>query len=294
MNISVVIPTLGERENIENCLGRLRTQLQNGDEVVIVDGGSSDGTVEFCKEVGCRVLLAENSSIGEARHIGTMEASNDVVASTDADALPPNDWISRIRSHFKNNDRLVVLWGTVEDKNGVPIRNISGKFVSLFRGASGNNTAFRKDIYEEMDSKYLDVDFGEDFDIINKLSKHGESVRDKNLVMVMDMDRSRYQTIPCVFVGASSYLLGDRIDNDILKGAGVGLAGTEFTYEGATNTPFHHDQVGSLVMTIARQSDRFKDIGTGLGGGMILHHAVTEGVSALPTEKQRNTDKVLE
>lgn len=295
-NISVVIPTLNEEDNLPNCLKRLSGQLIDGDEVIVVDGGSEDGTVELANRFGCDVYIAEGSGIGMAREIGTDKATNEVIAQTDADALPPDGWVDRIRYHFSNEDNLSVLWGNIEDVNGVPIRNLVGKFSTPLKGASGNNTAYSKSKFEETKG-YPDISFMEDTAMINRLSKTGKAIRDKDLIMVMNMDRKRYQTIPLTLIGLGSIAAGSIVDwdkSDLLQGAGIGLVGTEFLHEGLSDTPLHHDQVGSgVVMLGNRMGSRGGRSLMGTGAGIVAHHIATEGISAFPSELMENTDKIV-
>ncbi len=297
MNASIVIPTLNEKENLPNCLANLEHQVDARDEVIIVDGGSDDGTIEYANSLGCKVLVAEGTSIGVARQIGTEEAQNEVVVSTDADSLPPDGWLDRIKSHFEDDEDLAVLWGNIKDVNGVPIRNLVGKFSTLDKGASGNNTAFRKSAYDEMGKGYPDSSFLEDVAIIQRLSKYGKAVRDKDLVMVMNMERRRYQTVPiaglCTGIMAIGSMAGGSFA-DYGTGFALGNMGTEVLYENMTGTNLHHDQVGAMAMTASKLVDHPKaKMARGAGLGVIAHHVMTEGLSALPTQLQKNTDLVI-
>ncbi len=292
-NISVTIPTLNEEDSLPSCLDNLMPQLGEDDECIIIDGGSDDRTQEVAERYGCNVLEAEGSSIGMARHVGAKFSDNEVIATTDADALPPGGWVERIRSQFGDDPELTVLWGAIEDRNGVPIRNLIGKFSTLTGGASGNNTAYRKSAYEEVGNAYPDVNFAEDFAAIARLATVGKAVRDEGLVMVMDMDRSRYQKKPILGAAGVVATIGHVVDGkygDLAKGAAVGLAGTELTYEEATGTPFHHDQVGAGVYSAgSRMGSRAV---SGAGIGMVAHHVMTEGLSAMPTLLEKGTEEV--
>src|ERR1019366_7783081 len=52
MNISVLVPTLNERHNIADCLG----SVSWSDDVVVVDSGSREGTLEAARASGARVV----------------------------------------------------------------------------------------------------------------------------------------------------------------------------------------------------------------------------------------------
>lgn len=297
-SISVVVPTLDEIDALPNCLDALAPQLGPTDEVIVVDGGSDDGTIAYAQQWGAEVIVDPESSIGMARHLGTRAARGEVIVSTDADAVPPQDWVATIRAHFAADPDLVCLWGNIVDENGVPVRSLVGKFSTITGGASGNNTAFRKGAYDDLERAYPDISFMEDVVVINRLARLGKTRRDKNLVMVMDMDRQRYQTLPILAVSGTlfggSLLVNSPQIASALQGAGVGLAGTELTYEKATGTPLHHDQVGAATAAFGALSGiPFAEHVAGAGFGMIAHHDATEGISAWPTAKEQNTDEVV-
>lgn len=297
MDISIVIPTLNEEDNLPECIELLEKQMYGGDELIVVDGGSDDNTVPYSKEHADKVFIAtadgEPSTIGAARHVGVLKAENEVVAQTDADGRPPDGWLETIRHDFENDEDLTVLWGNIEDTNGVPIRNMVGKFSTLLRGASGNNTAFRKEKYMELKQGYPNVNFMEDTAVINNLAKIGKAERDEDLVMRMNMERDRYQKYPIVGVGATSLAAGHIVGGEfgnIIQGVGIGLAGTEVTYEKIVEDrkiSMHHDSLGAHVASLGGMiGDEVGHTVTGAGIGMILHHWVTEGMSFAPTPLQ--------
>lgn len=86
--VSVVIPTLNEAENLAHLLPRLNP----GYEVLIVDGGSSDGTVETALRLrpSARIVRQERKGKGDALVTGWNAATGEIVVTLDADgsALP--------------------------------------------------------------------------------------------------------------------------------------------------------------------------------------------------------------
>lgn len=82
--VSVVIPALNEAENLPHVLPRIPRWI---DEVVLVDGGSSDGTVEVARALwpAVRIVQQEGKGKGAALRSGFAAASGDVIVMLDAD-----------------------------------------------------------------------------------------------------------------------------------------------------------------------------------------------------------------
>ena len=59
LNISILIPTLNSKKTIRECLeGIVAQEYPRGNlEVIIADGGSTDGTLEIIREIGSKNLL---------------------------------------------------------------------------------------------------------------------------------------------------------------------------------------------------------------------------------------------
>ena len=80
--ISVVIITLNEIDNIADCISSIS---RLSDDIIVVDSGSKDGTVEQALSCGANVLQIKWQGFGHARNFGAQEAKNDWVFQIDAD-----------------------------------------------------------------------------------------------------------------------------------------------------------------------------------------------------------------
>ncbi|GEM_PF-301069 len=97
--VSVVIPTLNEGKYVSKCLDSLRRQdFDGGFEVIVVDGGSRDGTLDLAKLIADKVIVCEGRPVGDARNLGAKLAEAEMVAFIDADTVASHRWLSSIRS----------------------------------------------------------------------------------------------------------------------------------------------------------------------------------------------------
>jgi hypothetical protein len=96
-SVSVVIPTFNAGPEFHWLLRKLKAQKGLGRvEVVVVDSGSSDQTVELAKAAGCTLVQIPNSEFthSHARNLGAEAASGDLLLFTVQDAYPTGDhWL---------------------------------------------------------------------------------------------------------------------------------------------------------------------------------------------------------
>ena len=83
MTVSLIIPTLNEAGSIEAVLDEIPRDVV--DEVLIVDGASTDGTAELVRRKGDRVIQQEGRGYGAAIATGFKHVSGDIVVLADAD-----------------------------------------------------------------------------------------------------------------------------------------------------------------------------------------------------------------
>lgn len=88
MSLSVIIPALNEAEHIATTLDSLQPLRRRGAEIIVVDGGSDDGTMELARSGADRVLTAAR---GRARQMnaGAAAASGEILCFLHADSRLP-------------------------------------------------------------------------------------------------------------------------------------------------------------------------------------------------------------
>jgi len=90
--ISVIIPTYNEGEDLIKCLESLSRQKGEDFEVIVVDDGSTDGSISKVKDrisdwrlKGLKILNQSHKGAGAARNFGARLARGDILVFVDAD-----------------------------------------------------------------------------------------------------------------------------------------------------------------------------------------------------------------
>lgn len=97
--ISVVVPVRNAERFLEQCLASVARQGPS--EIVVVDGLSTDRTLEIASRYTNRVLSDDGSGVAAARRMGVAEASSRWVALVDADVVLPDGALRRLFDEFQ-------------------------------------------------------------------------------------------------------------------------------------------------------------------------------------------------
>ncbi len=104
-----------EAESLPGLLGSLEQQTCPPDEVIVVDGGSRDATVNILRawqqRLPLRILQAPGTTIAQGRNLALAEARGDIVAVTDGGVVLVPDWLERLIAPFRYHDGPDVVSG---------------------------------------------------------------------------------------------------------------------------------------------------------------------------------------
>lgn len=108
MKLSVVLATFNEEENIGNCLDSVNAWCN---EIVVVDGFSTDKTREIAKTYGARVVKTKNVSIFHINKQKAIDlARGDWILQLDADELVTDELKKEIDGIINNNNNTNGYW----------------------------------------------------------------------------------------------------------------------------------------------------------------------------------------
>lgn len=99
MLISVVIPVYNKRKSIRNTLTAVLNQTYSDFEVLVIDDGSKDGSMDEIADFDdskLRIILKMNTGVSDTRNLGMREAKGDIVAFLDGDDLWDNFYLQRL------------------------------------------------------------------------------------------------------------------------------------------------------------------------------------------------------
>jgi len=93
--VSLIVPVLNAGRYIEQCLDAIvNLDYPKGQlEIIVVDNGSVDSTVQLVKKFPVQVLVKENCTVSALRNFGAKNAKGEILAFVDADCIVPKYWL---------------------------------------------------------------------------------------------------------------------------------------------------------------------------------------------------------
>jgi len=113
LKVSVIATVKNEAQTVHRLLDSLAAQTRLPDEVIIVDGGSTDGTVKVLEEYAAqrglplKVLVRPGANISQGRNAAIAEATGEIIATTDAGVRLSPNWLEELVSSFREGVHVV-------------------------------------------------------------------------------------------------------------------------------------------------------------------------------------------
>lgn len=169
--ISIIIPCLNEAATIQTTLTRLQPMRDRGQQLIVVDGGSEDGSLSLASPLADKAL---RSAKGRARQMNTgMEAADGAILwFLHADTLPPADADLQLASAMQKHHH---SWGRFDIQlsgNAMLLRMVeqSMNWRSRITGiATGDQGIFVRTETLRRLGGYTDIPLMEDIDLSSRL-----------------------------------------------------------------------------------------------------------------------------
>jgi succinoglycan biosynthesis protein ExoA len=158
--VSVITTVLNERGAIADLLNAFLSQSREPDEIVVVDGGSTDGTREVLQEYAnrdprIRYFVEPNVNIARGRNIAIERASHPLIAGTDGGCRPERDWLGELIRPLQENEGVGAVAGGLRIEARTRFEFFSGMLTTAgYPGDEermlfyGRTSAFRKSVWE--------------------------------------------------------------------------------------------------------------------------------------------------
>jgi rSAM/selenodomain-associated transferase 2 len=176
VKLAVVIPALDEHDRI---VPSVQSAQLPGVEVLVVDGGSRDGTAELARGLGVRVLDVPK---GRARQLaaGARTAAGNVLLFLHADSLLPGGWAEAVRAALADPGVAGGFFDLRFDERTFALRFVEWGArlrVALFSLPYGDQAIFvRREVLEEIGGVPM-VPLMEDLDLVQAIKTKGKLAR---------------------------------------------------------------------------------------------------------------------
>ena len=107
--ISIIIPTIDEANNLPLLLSDLSI-IQKEGEIIIVDGGSKDKTIEVANIYGAKVFKSKEKNRGLQLDIGAKKSKGDWLIFLHADTRLTHDWLKKISTALKGEKNYIYFF----------------------------------------------------------------------------------------------------------------------------------------------------------------------------------------
>jgi glycosyltransferase involved in cell wall biosynthesis len=177
--LSIIIPALNEENFLDSLLPSLFKQKFSDFEIIVADGGSSDGTVQIAKSFGVQVVSGGWPSVG--RNAGAEVANGRVLLFLDADVEIGADFLEKTVAYFdrSNLDMANFTFAFPLKNNLAAIIYLGWNILQRIsivldcNWASGAGIIITREKFFSLSGFNPQLRFGEDFDLAKRVVKSG-------------------------------------------------------------------------------------------------------------------------
>ena len=175
---SIIVPVYNVEEYIDKCLKSIYNQTYKDFEVIVVNDGTKDNSMEYVKKYDAIVINQENKGLSAARNIGASKAKGEYIIFIDSDDYIEKDLLKEINKSLVNNPDVVRFQIQEVNKeeilnkyNEESFENLNGvdafKIISNYHFVENAwSYAIKRKYYEKEKYKFREGTIHEDFGLI--------------------------------------------------------------------------------------------------------------------------------
>lgn len=190
-NVSVIVPAYNEEKYIGDTLKALKEQSFNDFEIIVIDNGSTDRTMEIAASYGALVQQKMDGSISAMRNLGASYAQGDILAFLDADCIPTRTWVEMALERVGDNHVGVTGCHCSIPRESSWVER--AWYSTKPRGTNRVNfigTAnffVRKAVFEELNGFDENLRTGEDYEFCSRIREKGYEVVSDDRIKVIHL-----------------------------------------------------------------------------------------------------------
>lgn len=188
--VSAIIPTCNSESTLKECINSLLNQSGHAIEIVVVDGGSRDGTIQIAKMLGATVISGEYRR-SDARRAGVEVAHGEVVLFLDSDQVASPDLVEECAKAMGSDSKTAIWIPEVDRGQGIWFRCYELDRAIAMDAGLVYPRFFRRSEYLEIGGHSSHVqDFMEDRELWRRWVRSGGVTRRAQTALVNDCGRT--------------------------------------------------------------------------------------------------------
>ena len=194
--VSILIPAYNVEDYIEDCLKSVIKQSYENTEIIIINDGSTDRTLDICKKYRTKdkrivIINKKNGGVSEARNVAQSKCNGNYIAFVDADDVIDSGYVGRLMDAIVDNNADIACCGYKKFKN-ISATTKKNRYYSHQIKIFNNIEALESLLYQkELDTslwdkiikkscfrgiKFNDVKIFEDLDVMYKIFGNSKKI----------------------------------------------------------------------------------------------------------------------
>ena len=173
MTVSIIIPVLNEADHIARVIGHLQKGMDERlVDLLVVDGGSTDGTINAAKTAGAKVLLSPEKGRSAQMNFGVESSRGEVLYFVHADTLPPVTYLDDITEAVNSGYPIGSYQSAFETRD--PLLRINAYFTQfdyLWCRGGDQSIYVTREVFDALEGYRPDYQIMEEYDLIQRARK---------------------------------------------------------------------------------------------------------------------------